>query len=219
VTIAALRIGALAVNAAFAGGVALLVGLAWPWALLSIACFFVSYRWLCGLAPHGESASPELVAIAVDLARRMGAGPPRHVRTMPGMTAAAVRVGWGGYGLLIGAEVLPRHAEAMLAHEIAHARTGDLFWEPFTDGPARVTLPLARSAVPLWLVVFPFFLLGAPLARLSELEADRLAAVHVPSYPLVLKELTAGSAGRVSLLYPSSAQRLRHAARDSIAIS
>ena len=214
----ALRIGALAINAAFVGGVALVFGATWPWALLSVVWFFLLVRWACGLAPPGEEAASELVALAGDLARRMGAGPPRFVRRLPGATAAAVRVGWSGYGLLIGEQVSARHAEAMLAHEIAHSLSGDLSWEPFTDGPARLALPVLRAFVPLWPVLFPFYLAGAPLARLTELEADRLAAAHVPSYPVVLKEVTSNDRGRASLLYPSPAQRLRHTARHSMLV-
>jgi Zn-dependent protease with chaperone function len=120
-----------------------------------------------------------------------------------------------GYGLLVGDALEPHHLEAVLGHEIAHHRGGDLLWEAFTDGPARLLLPAVRKVPPLVCAVFPFLLLGAPLARATELRADRLAAARIPSYPVVLAEVAKSSGGAETLLYPSLRERVRRSARHS----
>jgi hypothetical protein len=210
-----LRLGALAVNLAVAAGVPLLLGLGWASAVAVAAAFFLAVRWACGRAPAGEPADAEVTAAAEHTASRMGAPAPRSVRSVQGWTAAAVSRGRGGYVLLIGAEVPAAHRGALLAHEIAHVVEGDLAWEPLTDGPARLLLPAVRRLPPLGVAVFPFFLLGTPLARRTELQADRRAARADPSYLSVMKEVMKESDGRVSFLYPTVAQRLRASARKS----
>ena len=137
---------------------------------------------------------------AGELAQRMGVAAPRAVWTLRGRTAAATRVGTG-YALLLGDDVAPQQVEALLAHEIAHYKTGDIFWEPFTDGPVRILVALARACAPFWLAVFPLLLFGAPLARITELRADQVAARAVSSYLFVLKEFTQEESAQSSLLY------------------
>ena len=212
--IALLRAGSFLTNLAVFAGVPLLCGLAWPWAgVVAAACFSLSW-WACGRAPQSETAPPGACAAAERAAERMGAEPPRFVRTVGGWTAGAVRAG-SGYGLVVGDEVAPEHCEAVLAHEIAHFTTGDLLWEPLTDGPARGLLAAAHRAPPLILAALPFLVLGAPLARATELRADRLAADTVPRYAGVLRDVAARMEVRGTILYPSVGVRIRHAARDA----
>lgn len=209
-----LRAGALALNLAVPLGLALLLGLGWAPGLLLAALLLAVSWWACGVAPAGAEAPPDVVDAARRAARAMGAPSPRFVRTLPGWTAAAVRRG-RGYGLFVGEELEPRHREAVLAHEIAHHLGGDLFWEAFTDGPARLLLPAVRRVPPLVCAVFPFLLLGVPLAKATELRADRMAGDRVPSYPLVLEEVAGLVRGPETILYPSLRERVRRSARDS----
>jgi Zn-dependent protease with chaperone function len=122
----------------------------------------------------------------------------------------------GGYGLLLGVEVDPDHREAVLAHEVAHYVRGDLFWEPFTDGPGRLLAAAASGVPPIWVIAVPFLLLGAPLARATELEADRLAAGCIPSYGRVLSAVASRMGPSRTLMYPGLSARARHVARDSM---
>ena len=209
--IALLRAGALAANVVLLGGLPLLCGLAWPWAVASVFVFFGLSWWACGRAPAGDDASPEVCEEAASIARRLGAPPPRFVRTLPGWTAAVVRAGRGGYGVLIGAEVARGHSGAVFAHEMAHFATGDVAWEPFTDGPARLLLGAAGRVPPLVLAAVPFLVLAAPLARATELRADRLAAAVVPSYAATLAEVTDRMGRAETFLYPSLSTRVRSA--------
>ena len=210
-----LRVASFLVNCLCVGGAALLLGAGGAGAGVACAVFFALVWWACGRAPAAADAGPDAVRTAGELAQRMGVAAPRAVWTLRGRTAAATRVGTG-YALLLGDDVAPQHVEALLAHEIAHYKTGDLFWEPFTDGPARILVAMARVCAPFWVAVFPFLLFGAPLARITELRADKVAAGAVPSYLSVLREFTQADGARSSLLYPSIGERLRHSARDSI---
>ena len=216
-TITLLRWAALLVNAAAFAAVPLLFGaplLVAPF--FAAACFAVS--WLAaGRAPAGESADPVTVSMARRLAERMGLDHPAFVRHVPGWTAGAVRVR-GGYGLVVGEEVDSSHREAVIAHELAHVVAGDLRWEPWTDGVARALAPTVRKVPPFLLIAFPFFLLGAPLARLTELRADDCAGGCVSSYPAVIKEVASIIGGRGTLLYPSLHQRALRSARRSMRI-
>ena len=212
--IALLRAGSLLLNVALFAGVPYLLGLAWPWALLVAAALFLLSWWACGHVPRSEAASPEQEEAARRAAGRLGVAAPRFVGAVAGWTAAAVRCG-RGYGILVGADVAPQHHDAVLVHEIAHYATGDLSWEPFTDGPARLLVHAARSVPPLGVIAIPFLLLGAPLARATELRADRLAARAVPGYPAVLREVAPMMEARGTFLYPSLHARIRHSARDS----
>ena len=212
--IALLRAGSLLFNFALFAGVPYLLGLAWPWALLVAGALFASTWWACGHMPRHAAASAEQEEAARRAARRLGVAAPRFVGAVEGWTAAAVRCG-RGYGLLVGADVAREHHDAVLVHEIAHYATGDLFWEPFTDGPARLLVHAAHSVPPLGVIAIPFLLLGTPLARATELRADRLAARAVPGYPAVLREVAPRMEARGTLLYPSLRARIRHSARDS----
>jgi len=199
-------------NTAVFAGVPLLIGLPWTAAaVIAVALFGVSY-WACGRAPRGAPAPEDARAAADVAARKMAAPPPRFLRVVPGWTAAAVRAG-RGYGLLIGEEVAARHREAVLAHEIAHFARGDLFWEPFTDGPARVLMETTRGLFRV--TVIPFLVFGAPLARATELAADCLAADALPDYADTLRELAAKMGPGKGVFYPSLGRRVRHAARHS----
>lgn len=215
--VAALRGGALLVNVAGFGAAPLIFGAPW-WsaALFAALCFYGSWRFALR-APQGESAEPVLVSTSRRLAERAGIDHPRFVRRVPGWTAGAVRCA-GGYGLVLGDEVDAAHAEAILAHELAHVALGDLSWEPWTDGVARALTPAVRKLPPLWLILFPFFVLGVPLARTTELRADDFAAALVSSYPLVLKEVAAKLGSREAILYPSLQVRFRRSARRSMRI-
>ena len=207
-----LRAGAASANVAVFLGVPWLLGAA-PAAALAIASFcFVLSWWGCRRAPSASPASPGAVAAADRIARRLAAPSPRFVRAVDGWAAAAVRAG-RGYGLLVGREIRPEHLPAVLAHEIAHHRHGDLFWEPFTDGPARLLLEWGRSVPPFGVLAAPFLAFGAPLARATELRADHAAASVVSSYPAILQEFAAFVPERRSLLYPSLPVRARVAAR------
>lgn len=206
-----LRLGALLLNvAAFALPVVLL-DLPWFLALLP----FPLLAWACARLPPAEPGSPEIEEEAAAIARLLGAPAPRFVRRVPGWTAAAARARLS-YGLIVGSEIGPGHRRAVLAHEIAHAREGDLLWEPFTDGPARLLLPAVQKAPLLALPLLPFFLLAVPLARRTELLADRIAAAAVPSYPEILTEVAARWGGRSGLLYPSLRRRRAEVARHSL---
>jgi Zn-dependent protease with chaperone function len=119
----------------------------------------------------------------------------------------------GGYGLVLGEEVQPRHREAVLAHEIAHFAAGDLLWEPLTDGPARVLLETTRGLFRVLAV--PFVVAAAPLGKATELNADRLAARAFPGYADTLREVADKMGPGAGIFYPSLAQRARHAARHS----
>ncbi|MHC4972923.1 MAG: M48 family metalloprotease [Planctomycetota bacterium] len=210
-----LRAGSFLVNLALFAGVPYLLGLAAPWALLVAVALFSGCWWACShLGARSAPASRAQEDAAHRAANLLGVAPPRFVRAVEGWTAAAVR--WGrGYGILVGADVASEHHDAVLVHEIAHYATGDLFWEPFTDGPARLLLHAAHTVPPLVVIAIPFLVLGAPLARATELRADRLAARAVPGYSAVLREVAARMEARGTLLYPSLGARVRHSARNS----
>ncbi len=199
-------------NATLFAAPPLLLGAPWPVAAgIALALFLASF-WACGRAPKGAPALAEVAEAAARAAERMGVPPPRYVRTVPGWTAGAARAG-RGYGLLLGEEVAPRHREAVLAHEMAHFAAGDLFWEPLTDGPARV---LVESTGGLFrILAVPFLLAAAPLAKVTELNADRLAAAAFPSYAAILREVADKMGPGSGLFYPSLGERARHAARGS----
>jgi hypothetical protein len=210
--IALLRALSFLANTALFIAPPLLLGLPWPAAAaVALALFGVSFL-LCGRAPKGAPAHAEAVAAAARAAERMGAPPPRFVRTVPGWTAGAVRAG-RGYGLVLGEEVASAHREAVLAHEIAHHVAGDLLFEPFTDGPARVLL---ESTCGLFrILAVPFLVAAAPLGKVTELNADRLAAAAFPSYAAILREVADKMGPGAGLFYPTLGQRARHAARGS----
>jgi len=213
--IALLRAGSFLVNLALFGGVPLVCGVDLAVAgALALICFLLSW-WACGVHPRGEPAPPSFVAVARETARLLEAPAPAAVIELDGWSAAAVRSG-RGYALLLGNGVAAEHQAAVLAHEIAHVRNGDLFWEPFTDGPARLLLAAAARVPPLLVAAVPFLLLGAPLARITELRADAIAARCLPSYHAVLQEVAQVLEGRTSLLYPSLRARARVSARDSL---
>jgi len=155
--IAFLRAGSLLFNFALFAGVPYLLGLAWPWALLVAVALFLLSWWACGHVPRNEAASAEQEESARRAAQKLGVVAPRFVGAVEGWTAAAVRCG-RGYGLLVGADVAQEHHDAVLVHEIAHYATGDLFWEPFTDGPARLLVHAAHSVPPLGVIAIPFLL-------------------------------------------------------------
>jgi hypothetical protein len=207
-----LRAVALSGNAALFAALPLLLGFPWVLAAAVVVALFALSHWACGRAPAGAPAPPEVHEAATRAAGRMGAPLPRYVRSVPGWTAAAVRSG-RGYGLLLGVEVAPRHREAVLAHEMAHHVAGDLFWEPFTDGPARVLLSAAGGHFRV--TALPFLAWAAPLAKLTELNADRLAADAFPDYAGILREVAHTMGVGAGVLYPSLGQRARHTARDS----
>jgi hypothetical protein len=96
---------------------------------------------------------------------------------------------------------------------MAHYAAGDLFWEPFTDGPARVLLGAAGGFFRV--TALPFLPWAAPLAKLTELNADRLAADAFPDYADVLRDVAHTMGAGAGVLYPSMGQRARHTARDS----
>jgi len=207
-----LRVLSFLGNAAVFAGVPLLLGATWPVAAaIALALFGLSF-WACGRAPPGTPAPADAQQAAEHAARSMALPPPRFVRTVPGWTAAAVRAG-RGYGLILGADVAPRHREAVLAHEMAHFAAGDLLWEPFTDGPARVLLEATRGLFRV--TAIPFLVFGAPLARATELEADRLAVDALPGYADILREVAVKMGPGKGVLYPSLGQRVRYAARHS----
>jgi len=212
--IALLRAGALALNAGAAVGAARLLGLPWAACAAGLVALAGLSRWACGRSPTGMDAGAAPHAEAVTLAKRLGAPPPRFVRVVPGWSAASVRAG-KEYGVLLGAAVGEGERRALLAHEIAHAAARDLAWEPYTDGPARLLLPLVRAFPPLALPLCPFLILGIPLARATELEADRRASRAVPGYAAVLARIAEDRAPRPSLLYPSFRKRVAASARIS----
>lgn len=212
--IALLRLASLAANLLVLAGVPLLLGAGWPWALACATLGFGLCWWTCGRMPEAEEGPPEVREAAARAAARLRAPAPRFVVVLPGWTAAAVRRGLG-YGLALGGEVDPAHAESLLVHEVAHHVAGDLLWEPFTDGFARLLMPLLGRVPPLGVVLFPFFLFGAPLARLTELRADQLAARAYPPYPAVMKEVAPRMERFPSLLYPPLRERIAAAARFS----
>ena len=215
--IGVLRWGSFALNSLVLVGVPWLLGARIELGIaLAVAAFGLSY-WVTGRAPSGDAVDPMTVSLAHRLAERMGLAPPRFVRRHAGWTAGAVRAG-GGYGLVVGEEVEAQHREAVLAHEMAHVATGDLRWEPWADGFARILTPAVRKVPPISLIVFPFFLLGAPLARATELRADDLAARTVSSYPSVIQEVASIHDAGETLLYPSLRARANRSARRSLRI-
>ena len=199
-------------NAGLFAAPPLLLGFPWPVAAAVAAVLFSVSFWACGRAPKGAAAHAEAVEAAARAAERMGVPPPRFVRTVPGWTAGAVRAG-RGYGLVLGEEVAPRHREALFAHEMAHYAGGDLLWEPFADGPARVLLDSTRG--PFRILAVPFLVAAVPLGKVTELNADRLAAAAFPSYAAILREVADKMGPGAGLFYPSLGQRARHAARGS----
>ena len=214
--IAVLRAGALLLNLAVVVGAPLLCGLAWSWVALIAAVFFAWSWWGCGRPGPSRDGDAAMHEAAANAARAMHAPPPRDVRIVDGWTAGAVGGRGAGYVLMLGEEVDPSHREAVLAHEIAHVVTGDLAWEPFTDGPARLLLPALRRIPPLGIAVFPFFLCAVPLAKRSELRADRLAARAIAAYPATLQDVADKMGVGGSILYPSLHERIRHSAQDSL---
>lgn len=207
---ALLRAGSIAVNVLVPVLAARLLGAGW-WggagaalALLAASLVYSLHR------PAAPVADEPTVADARRAAERMGAPPPRFVRVLPGWMAGAVRVR-GGYGLYLGADVAAEHRERVCAHEIAHFLTGDLAWEFCTDGPGRMLLDVARRVPPLVVIAVPFLLLGAPLARRTELRADRLATDRYPDFPELLRDVGAKMGHRSSVLYPSLDRRVRSA--------
>jgi len=207
-----LRALSFAANTLLFAAPALLLGLPLVVTAACVAGLFGLFWWACGRAPKGAPAHGDTLEAAARAAGRMGVKPPQFVRTVPGWTAGAVR-GRGGYGLVLGEEVSPQHTEAVLAHEIAHYAAGDLFWEPFTDGPARVLLEMAGGLFRVLAV--PFLLAAGPLGKVTELNADRLAGRAFPSYAAVLREVADKMGPGSGLFYPSLGQRARQAARDS----
>ncbi len=214
--IALLRAGALLINVAVFAGMPLLLGASPGVAGAIAAALFALSVWGCRRSPPAEEAPKELRDAARLLADGMGLAPPTYVRMLPGWTSAVVATGLRGYGLLLGQGVEARHHAAVLAHELAHVALGDLRWEPFTDGPLRLLIGLARRVPLFYAIVSPFSLAGIPLARATELAADGLAARHIPTYPVVLKEVASLLPRPESLLYPSLSRRIRHAARHSM---
>lgn len=212
--IALLRLGSFLVNLALFAGAPYLLGLPAPWAFVTAAALFLGCWWACGRVTRSAPASQTQEDAAHRAARLLGVEAPRFVRAVDGWTAAAVRCG-RGYGLLVGADVASEHHDAVLVHEIAHYATGDLLWEPFTDGPARLLVHAAHRVPPAVVMAVPFLVLGAPLARATELRADRLAARAVPGYPAVLRDVAVRLEARGTLLYPSLRTRIRHSARNS----
>lgn len=174
--------------------------------------FLLTCTWLCRRGPRAPAADEGVTKAAARAAERMGAPAPVHVRALPDWTAGAVAVR-GGYGLYIGAEVEPQHREVVCAHEIAHYVAGDLAWEGCTDGPARLLLELGHRVPPLMVIAVPFLLFGAPLARITELNADRLATDAYPQFPDLLDEVGAKMGVRPTVLYPSLRVRIRSARR------
>jgi len=207
-----LRALSLLANACLFAAPPLLLGLPWSIAAAFAAALFGVSCWACGRAPKGAPAHADAVEAAARAAERMGVPPPRFVRTVSGWTAGAVRKG-RGYGLVLGEEVSPRHREAVLAHEMAHYAAGDLLWEPFTDGPARVLLDTTGGLFRI--LAMPFLVAAVPLGKVTELNADRLAARAFPSYAETLREVAEKMGPGTGLFYPSLRQRARHAARDS----
>jgi len=218
VTIALLRGGALLVNlACFLAAPWLLGAPLWTGVPVAALCFWGSWAY-ARRVPEGAPASPLTVSGARRLAERIGIPHPRFVHRVPGWTAGAVRVR-GGYALVVGEEVDPEHRDALLAHELAHVALGDLDWEPWTDGVARALVRAVRKVPPLVVIACPFLVFGVPLARLTELRADDFAALWVPSYPAVIKEVASKLRGRSSPLYPSLEKRAHRSARRSLRIS
>lgn len=199
-------------NAALFAAPPLLLGSGWPVAAGVVAGLFLVSVWACGRAPKGAPAHAEVVEAAARAAEKMGVPPPRFIRTVSGWTAGAVRSGLG-YGLVLGEEVAERHREALLAHEMAHHSAGDLLFEPFTDGPARVLLEATRG--PFRILAVPFLVVAAPLGKVTELNADRLAAAAFPQYALILREVADKMGPGTGLFYPSLGQRARQAARGA----
>ncbi len=213
--IALLRAGALLVNVFIFVGIPQELG-APGWAIgTGVTALFLLCRRACRTCPPGTDAPDELHAEASLLAIRMGVKPPAFLRMLPGWTAGAV-ANRTSYGLLLGTDVEARHRGAVLAHEIAHVKMRDLWWEPLTDGPLRLLIGVARRLPIFYVIVFPFALFGVPLARATELAADEIAARFVPTYPVILQEVASLVPRRESLLYPSLARRIRHAARHSL---
>ena len=212
--IALLRAGALLANAGVAFGLPLWFDVP-PTGAAGIAFSLAAFSWWgCGRAPRGEDAPDEIRREAFEVAALLDTPPPQYVRTLPGWTAAVVCAP-GGYGLLMGLEVAKGHRQAVMAHELAHVRTGDVAWEPLTDGPIRLVAPLIQAVPPLLIVFAPLCVFGVPLARATELRADRLASARVPFYPHALQEVASSGRWRPSFLYPSLEERLRVSARAS----
>ncbi len=213
--IGVLRLGALLVNVAVVAGIPLGLGAPW-WGAVAALLTAAWASWiLCGRAPRGERAEP-LVQEQVHLVcARMEVAAPSFIELIEGCSAAVVRRR-GGYGLLLGRELKPEHLVPVTAHELAHVRYGDLVWEPFTDGPARLVLRLRRLVPPVVVAGVPFLVLGLPLARATELRADRAAAAAVPTYPAAIKELVADQQTGWLSLYPSPERRIASSARHSI---
>jgi hypothetical protein len=61
----------------------------------------------------------------------------------------------------------------------------------------------------------PFLVVAAPLGKVTELNADRLAAAAFPSYAAILREVADKMGPGAGLFYPTLGQRARHAARGS----
>ena len=212
--IALLRAGTLLVNAGVAFGLPILFDVPLTGAA-GIAFLLAALSWWgCGRAPRGADAAEEIRQEAFEVAALLDTPPPQFVRALPGWTAAVVRAP-GGYGLLMGRDVAKAHRQAVMAHELAHVRTGDLAWEPLTDGPIRLVAPLIQVVPPLAIAFAPLCIFGVPLARATELRADRVASARVPSYPRALQEFASSGRWRPSFLYPSLGKRLRVLARAS----
>ncbi|MEE8105299.1 MAG: hypothetical protein V3T86_07170 [Planctomycetota bacterium] len=212
--IAVLRLGAFLGNLVPSFLLPLWLGASIPVAVAIAASCFLLCWWACGRAPKSVPADPAACADAGEIAEKFGVAAPRYVGVIAGDSAGVVRKGLG-YAVLLGADLPEAHRRAVLAHEVAHVVQGDLFWEPFADGPLRLLLPVVRMVPPVVLVCAPLLLFGVRLARTTELRADRLAASVVSSYPLVLHELASFRTSRPSLLYPTLDQRQRVAAQRS----
>ncbi len=210
--IALLRVLSLLANFAVPFLLAFWLGAGGAWATACGVLFLAVSTWLCRRGPATPVASEECVAAARAAAQRMNAPAPRFVRTLPGWTAGVVPV-WGGYGLYVGDEIESQHFERVFAHEIAHHVGGDLVWEGPTDGPGRLMLGWGRTVPPLVVIAVPFLLFGAPLARVTELRADRLATDAYPDYPALLGEVGDKMGGSSSVLYPTIDERIRSARR------
>lgn len=212
--IVALRAGAFLGNLVPSFLFPLWLGASVPVAVaIAVSCFCLCW-WACGRAPKSVPADPAARAEAGEIAEKFGVAAPRYVGVIAGDSAGVVRKG-SGYAVLLGADLPETHRRAVMAHELAHVVQGDLFWEPFTDGPLRLLLPVARIVPPVFLVCAPLLLFGVRLARTTELRADRLAANVVSSYPLVLHELASLRNSNSSILYPTLDQRRRVAAQRS----
>lgn len=131
-------------------------------------------RRLLGARPLTEADCPRLAALLAELAARAGLAAPPRLYLLPWPVMQALATGTTRDAAIALTPALaealpPRQLAAVLAHEVAHVRNGDLFLMRLAASIGRVTRAMVNAAI---LLAFAA-LLGAALGV-------AMPAMHIP---------------------------------------